>query len=232
MIPEYVKNSGIEELNEQYRKQSLEARRTALNKMIDADINSEKDELRIKVLNTIRYLSSYSEEDLNAKIFVYNNGKFRTAEEIDAYNKKLERDAAWKRYNENMERNRQYYQSGQYKEDCKKGKFACWIPFLIDVGLFLIGLTDPYKCYDLIFWTVILSPVALLITLICIGIQSSHCEKLAREHNVPYNDPTYQKARDTSKSARLGLVAAAVGAYHSTSSAMKSISNPDTWNSI
>mgnify|MGYP003292651892 CR=1 FL=1 len=229
-IPKSVSSDTMESLVQNERKELFNDKKEALDNLIRVDMKHEKNELRLYVLSAILNMSVYNEEDYQAKKFVYNDGHFRSKEEIDVYNLDLKRKEDTERRLKQLEANRQYYNSGQYDQDCKKGKLACWIPVFIDAGLFLISFCDLYTFFDMWLWTMFLSPVAFGITLFLISRQAKYCEELAIKHQVPTSSSSYQNAIHTRQSAKLGAVAAALTTYHTVSKEVKSITNPEHWN--
>lgn len=216
-------------VNEQ-KKLILEEKRKALNNLIQTDYDTEEDPKRRAVLKLILSIPSGSERDYDTKYFIYNNGIFRTKEEVEKWNEKIEQDLLWEKLRRQSEATRKYIESGQYDEDCKQGRFTCWLPFLINVGLFLLCLLDPYSMFNFGLFLLFISPVTLTITVILMNRHARHVQELSDYHNVSHSHPNYQNAVNTERAAKLGLIASAASAYHTVSKETKSMLDPDSWN--
>lgn len=209
----------------------------ALNRVIKADISCEKlkikqketDDRRLKILEKILSMPSYSMNDYETKKFMYNEGKFRVKEEMIAYNEKEDKKEKYEQAKAKQIQDYNYYQSGQYSAECEKGKVACWIPVFIYLGLFILGLCDIESSYNMLLFLFFTSPIPLVISLILMRVQSNRCINLAEEHNIPKYDKDYQNAVSTKRAATAGLTGAAITAAHS-SKELKSMTDPDTWN--
>lgn len=201
-----------------------------LDKILQSEIKKEKNEKRKNVLIELDKFSTYSEEDLTMKLWLYNRGNFRSAEEISAKIEQLAYEDAMREKERRDKANALYYSSGQYDADCKEGKGLCWIPFGINVGFFLLGISRPYDFYDMIFISFLLLPVSLTVTAIMMGIHAKKCEKLGLEHNVPFDSVSFQKARATQRSLKLGAIAGSISIYHTAKKNLNSLTHPDTWN--
>ena len=233
-IPENFYGNNLKTI----RQEEFEAEVKKFHKVLETAIEKEKDDIRRDLIKKIRYhMSVYTREDFEAKVFLWNDGKFRSEAEINAYNREIERKEAVERYNRQMEYDRNYYNSGQFYEE-SKGGWKCWIPVFIAVILFIICfrnfMENPYAdwSYDLGWFLFLTSPILITICLIARCIHARKVERLAEEHHIPANDPVLKKERDTIKGAKLGSVGIAVAAYTALSKAHKEITNPDSWNTF
>lgn len=166
-------------------------------------------------------------EDYERKEFLYNNGRFRTKEEIDKYNYRKKLLEEQKKYEQKCEEGITYASSGQYKEDSGSPLLA-WIPFIINVILIPICWNNSHSMDSTII-SVILLPITLTITLILMLSRDKKIIKLGDEHCVPKDDKTYQKAKMDLTSGRIAGTGAAIHSLHNISKGFKDITNPSGW---
>lgn len=226
-IPEYYKNSSLTEQAEIQRKKELDKKIKQLYNLIQKDFDKEKDSARKNVLMELLKIKCYSERNYEALEFLYNYGRFRTTKEIEDYNNAIQREMDRKFEQQRMEAARNYFSSGQYEEDCGN-PIKCWIPFFINIGLFIISLLS--LNLEMFWMTLFPLPITLGISMFIRARYSDNCIDIAQEHKYYYkSSPKYNKEVTTLNGLYIGGVAAAMSSYHSISTNLKQVCNPDSW---
>lgn len=157
-----------------YEDDLLEEKRIQLNKDIDSDIKTETKDYILSLLNKIKSLPDQTKDELKLKEWLYNDGCFRTSEEITDYNNNI--------------KNRIYYET-EWETESNYGPKA-WVIlitsfFIIPIG---ISLSMKHGNFNHLVASVILTFILLITDIIYIAVKSNQVRKNAIKHNIPAND--------------------------------------------
>lgn len=182
--------------------------REALMTKMKKDRETTDDLIRQKVLDKLLSIRIANQVDLNRVKFLYNDGKLRSNEEVESYDKQFIYEK--ERMNFDQERH--------------KVNFAAFvIPFLS------VGLITMIACDDILFGM----PLGLLFGLIggffgtLIGYKIN-IDK-AKEYGIPDDNPSVQNEKLKHKIGVASGITAGISIYHNTKNTIKDIKNVDSW---
>ena len=176
-------------------------------KIIENDINSTSDIVRKMVLKEYLKNPLNNTEDLKHLIWLYNDGKLRTNEEV-----------SMQKYYSSTENSRNNYNNERHSRN---------------IAYFLIPFTVTLIVSCIIFNDVMLFPIALIFALIAafVGqiIGYNRNIRKAREYCIPDDDP---RVIDEKKKFKVGIASGVVSAGvigHHIKKGVKDITNVDSW---
>lgn len=210
------KNSEIDMAILRKKQIELERNIEALNLDIREMINKETDNYIKVAYQSILELPSVTEKDYEYKKWIWNYGDLRTSEEIKRYEKEI--------------RDKEYYESEEYRKDMRAGWWLPFVPLLI-YGMIVLN----FLCNQTADGFVIVLfglPLFLFLSVICCWILPSYRISIANLHNVPKSDPKYQREVLNKKIAAAATIGSAVYMAKKTKDCIKETADPDTWKQV
>lgn len=202
----YVSDEELKE-QEQIIKDDFIIKIAELRNKIKEDMDLTDDSIRKKVLKEIYYIPIITEADYDRVVFMYDNGRLRTNEEVHNYD-----------LIHTYHIRKQEYDKSRHKVN----SLAFWLPFLPTLIIFC-----------LIFNDIMFFPVALLFALIAgfIGMMIGHKINIddAKIYELPANDPSVIDEKRKFTSGVVGGIGAAGSIVHNTKKTIKDISTVDGW---
>lgn len=180
----------------------------ALITKMKKDRETTSDLIRQKVLDKLLSMRTINQTELDRVKFLYNNGKLRSNEEVEDYDRKITYEKERENYN---------------KERHSVNFAAFMIPFLA------VGLITMIACNDILFGL----PLGLLFGLMAgfFGMLIGYSINInkAKEYGIPDDDPRVQDEKLKRKIGIASGVAAGISIYHNTKNTVKDIKNVDSW---
>ena len=208
-------NLKQKDLDEQLKKEELarlQADEIKLKGILKKARDSCKDNQKLSKYDEILAIEVNKQEDLERIIFLFNNGDFRTEDEISEYNLYMK-----------YEKNRKNFDTERHRVNF----FAFFIPF---TTVFCLVFFSSDYLRDLWFIGI---PIALTAALFvgCIGMIIGYSVNIsnAKVYGIPDNDERVTKER-LKRGIGIASTAVSIGAtVKSVKKAAKDISNVDAW---
>lgn len=205
----------VKTLEREKEQNSFAHKRDSLNNRIKQQIKDSKNGYEVEILQQVLEMEDSTEDELELKEWLYNNGNIRTASEIDDHNKKVDDEI--------------YYTSGQYNKDMHSYWFLPFLPAIIWGLCIWYGIKQDADCLVITFLT---TPLWLAACCLIGVLNSKRRKSLADEHNVPKNDKKYIRESFNAKTGTATVIGSTLIAGKHAKDDLKQTINPDTWHEL
>lgn len=214
---DYLKQKRLKQQKEEEEKQRLQFQQQEELKQKVSELNSKIKDVYCKADNAadeksiyqILQMEALTEQEYEHKKWLFNDGKFRTASEVQEYESQL----------------KPYTAEDFHREAFLTNLLAFFVPFIIVVGLIML-LSDHKVWFIILPFAVLFGLIASLITM-SLG-HSVNLDK-AESHGIPDSDPQVQFEKREQEVAKIATIASAAHIAHHTKKNIKKLSNPDSW---
>lgn len=187
-------------------------KRKNLNSEILSRLNENISNYEFELVQSISKMPDTTLSEYNEKEWLWNNGYYRTNEEVLLKNKEID--------NEN------YIKSNDAKFN--QYKLLCVIPFLIWLLIIERLESGVYAIMIAIYTFIIPLIISCILSIIASQLKLKELEK----HNYPTYTKEYCKEKNNSNSGKIGLSLALFSLFRKSKTRFKETKDPDTWHEL